>query len=115
MKGNEHKLVQDLIPNYIDGLTSLETTQYIEEHLTSCEDCKKILEDMKTKIQDENHTNLNDKKVKYAKKVNRKLRFLKLLIGIILIALIWLVIDFDRKAMILKSLQSKRKSIYRYG
>ena len=109
MKNNEHKLVQDLFPSYIDGLTSMETTQYIEEHLESCEECKKVLENMKTKIQDENRTDLKDKKVKYAKKVNRKLRFLSLLIWIVLVIIICLVINFDRKAMILRSLQSKRK------
>lgn len=109
MKNNEHKLVQDLFPSYIDGLTSMETTQYIEEHLESCEECKKVLENMKTKIQDENRTDLKDKKVKYAKKVNRKLRFLSLLIWIVLVVIICLVINFDRKAMILRSLQSKRK------
>ena len=90
MKNNEHKLVQDLFPSYIDGLTSMETTQYIEEHLESCEECKKVLENMKTKIQDENRTDLKDKKVKYAKKVNRKLRFLSLLIWIVLYLLLLL-------------------------
>ena len=109
MQYDEHKLVQDLFPSYIDGLTSMETTQYIEEHLESCEECKKVLENMKTKIQDENRTDLKDKKVKYAKKVNRKLRFLSLLIWIVLVVIICLVINFDRKAMILRSLQSKRK------
>lgn len=111
MKNHEHQLVQDLFPSYIDGLTSPETTQYIEEHLTSCQECKNILEEMKTKIQEETHTNLSDKKIQYAKKVNKKLRFLNLLIWIILITVIVLVLDFDRKAIILRNLQSKRKSV----
>lgn len=110
---NEHKLVVDLFPSYIDGLTSSETNLYIEEHLKTCENCKKVLEDMKVKIQEENHTDLNGKKVKYAKKVKRKLKVLGLFIWIILIAVIFLVLDFDRKAIILRSLQSKRKSIFR--
>ena len=41
------KIVQDLLPNYIENLTSEETNTFIEEHLTECEDCKKIYETMK--------------------------------------------------------------------
>ena len=81
---NEHKLVQDLFPSYIDGLLALETKEFVEAHISSCEECKKVLEDMKSKIQEENRTDLNSSKVKFAKKVNRKLRFLSLIIWIIL-------------------------------
>ena len=30
------KVVQDLIPNYVEKLTNEETNKYIEEHLESC-------------------------------------------------------------------------------
>ena len=29
----ECKIVQDLLPNYVDGLTNEETNKYIEEHI----------------------------------------------------------------------------------
>ena len=45
------KIVQDLLPNYIDKLTSKETNTYIEEHVSSCKDCKKILDNMQKDIQ----------------------------------------------------------------
>ncbi|MBR2290133.1 MAG: zf-HC2 domain-containing protein [Clostridia bacterium] len=112
MRKNEHKLVQDLFPSYIDGLTTQETNEYIEEHLETCEECKKILEDMKTKLQEENHTDLNDKKVQYAKKVNKKLKILSLVGWLILIAIVAVVVDFDRKAVILRNLQAMRKSVF---
>ncbi|MBR1540238.1 MAG: zf-HC2 domain-containing protein [Clostridia bacterium] len=104
MKNNEHKLVQDLFPSYIDGLTTSETNAYIEEHLANCGECQKVLENMKTKIQEENHTDLNDAKVRYAKKVNKRLRILKILILIIILAIIVFFADFYRKLMILKKL-----------
>lgn len=104
MKNNEHKLVQDLFPSYIDGLTTSETNAYIEEHLVNCGKCKKVLEDMKTKIQEENHTDLNDTKVRYAKKVNKRLRILKILILFIIFVIIVFLADFYRKLMILKKL-----------
>ena len=35
------KIVQDLLPNYIDGLTNEETNLFIENHLKECSVCKK--------------------------------------------------------------------------
>ncbi len=99
---NEHKLVQDLFPNYIDGLTSEETNKFIEEHISSCETCNQALEKMKTNIIENNHTNLNDKQIKFAKKINKKLKLLKL---VLLIILIIIVGNFTRKFIILKKLE----------
>ena len=38
------KIVQDLLPNYIENLTSEETNIFIEEHLNTCSNCKNIYE-----------------------------------------------------------------------
>mgnify|MGYP005781830921 CR=1 FL=1 len=40
------KIVQDLLPNYIEKLTNEETNAFIEEHLKNCVDCKKLLGNM---------------------------------------------------------------------
>ena len=40
------KLVQDLLPSYIDGVTSEDTKNFVEEHLKECKDCKKYFEEM---------------------------------------------------------------------
>ena len=45
------KIVQDLLPNYIEKLTNEETNQFIEEHLKECDECKKVLENMQKDIQ----------------------------------------------------------------
>ena len=39
-------IVQDLLPNYIEKLTSEDTNQAIEEHLDTCESCKNEYEKM---------------------------------------------------------------------
>lgn len=36
---NHCKIVEDLLPLYIDGLTSEETAQYVREHLAKCPSC----------------------------------------------------------------------------
>ncbi|WP_414053386.1 zf-HC2 domain-containing protein [Macrococcus equi] len=35
-----HSIFQDLLPNYIDGLTSEETNMLMEEHMNQCESCR---------------------------------------------------------------------------
>lgn len=41
MKENKDcKIIQDLLPNYIEKLTTEETNNYIEEHFKICENCK---------------------------------------------------------------------------
>ena len=41
------EVIQDLLPSYIDGLTSPVTNEIIEDHLCTCEECRKLYESMK--------------------------------------------------------------------
>ena len=43
-------VIRDLIPNYIDGLNSVESDRLIEEHLTMCDECKEYYMQMKKGI-----------------------------------------------------------------
>lgn len=76
-KKTECKLVQDLLPNYIEKLTSEETNVFIEKHLKSCEECTKFLNEMNNDLEIELPQN-DDKEVDYIKKYNHKLKSLKL-------------------------------------
>lgn len=40
-------VIADLIPLYIDNTCSKESSELIEEHIKTCEGCKKLLEDMR--------------------------------------------------------------------
>ena len=42
------EIIQDLMPTYIDGLASESTVRMIEEHIAGCDDCRKMLESMKS-------------------------------------------------------------------
>ena len=35
------KIVEDLLPNYMEHLTNDETNNFIEEHLSNCKNCEK--------------------------------------------------------------------------
>ncbi|MFA6809094.1 MAG: zf-HC2 domain-containing protein [Eubacteriales bacterium] len=64
-------IIKDLLPSYIDGLTSTESNLEIEEHLNHCPQCKEIFEQMKGEIRVEN-AEYNKEKIKPFKKLNRK-------------------------------------------
>lgn len=97
------RIIQDLLPTYIEKLTSQETNSYIEEHLKDCSECSKILINMKKNIKIENNK-VDKTEINYFKKYNKKINFLKLIILIIII--IFLII-IGRKALILITLSEK--------
>ena len=103
------KIVQDLLPSYIDKLTSKETNTYIEEHINNCKECKGILDTMQKDIPEENKK-IEKKKIKYIKKYNHKLRMLKIsLLSIVAIIVIVFVAFPGRKMMIIAELQDNFK------
>lgn len=53
------KVVQELLPRYIAGLTSEETNRSVAEHLRECDSCRKIYEDMKATLPEENMSDAN--------------------------------------------------------
>ena len=92
----ECKIVRDLIPNYIDGLTSKESNEYIEKHLKTCDKCTTYLNDMKSNIE------LKDKEtikaeVDYMKKAKKKMNIGKKLLAIISLLFIIVGILFWRE------------------
>ena len=73
------KIVQDLLPNYIENLTSEKTNIFIEEHLKECEECRNILENMKIELKVDVQNRVN-REVKYIKKYNSRIRLLEMII-----------------------------------
>ena len=78
------KIVQDLLPNYIDGLTNEETNLFIEVHLKECSKCKQIFENMKQDLTVDKPAK-DSREVRYIKKYNKKLKILKLAVFFLLI------------------------------
>ena len=97
------KIVQDLLPNYIENLTNEETNRFIEEHLKECPECQKVLENMQKEIK-VSTTKRDDREVKYIKKYNKKLKILKYALLIIILIYVILV---GRRTIIMSSLSGK--------
>lgn len=100
------KIVQDLFPSYIDNLTDIETNNFIKQHLEECDECKKLLEDMKESLS-ENTEKANKRDIKYMKKFNKKLSILLIIIYIIGIIIVASAI---RKIVIVKKLSKAAES-----
>ncbi len=99
------KIVQDLLPNYIEKLTNEETNNYIENHLNECSECKIILENMQKGLKS-NVQNINKREVDYIKKFRNKMKFLKLIL--LTIVLIYVII-IGRRAIIMTELRKTAK------
>lgn len=103
MNEKDCKIIRDIFPSYVDELTNKDTNQYIEEHLKNCEDCKKILENMKKELRIDT-TKKDSKEVNYIKKFNKKMKLFKIiLLGILLI----FILSYARKMIIIVSLNNK--------
>ncbi len=98
----ECKIVQDLLPNFIEKVTTKETNDYIENHLKTCEECQKIYSSMTENLNAKSTT--EEKEVKYLKKFHKQLKVLKI---IILVLLLCFTFSIYRKTFILYSLSNK--------
>lgn len=71
-----HSVFRDLVPSYIENLTSEETNNEIEKHMEQCEDCRQYVKEMQEDLLVE-HTDEKKKEEKgidYFKKVRSKNR-----------------------------------------
>lgn len=66
------EIIRDLLPMYLDGLTSEESNKAIGEHLDGCEPCKEVLERMKSET--EVKAEEVKKKINPFRKFNRKMK-----------------------------------------
>lgn len=93
MKKNEEcKIVRDLLPSCVDKVTDEVTNKFIQNHIQTCEECKKILENMGEEV-------ILDKvkekeKLDYLKKIRRKQGIKIALVTIMLLAMIGLAVLF---------------------
>lgn len=85
-KEMECKIVQDLLPSYIEKLTSSESNDFIERHLKTCDKCKNTLECMSKNIKPNGKIDVKSD-IKYFKKFKFKIGKWKF-ISLILIVLV---------------------------
>ena len=100
------KIVQDLLPNYIDKLTANDTNEFIGEHLKECEECNNVFKNMNEKIERENVDIKQE--INYAKKYNVKYKKIKYTLLIVIWSLIFIILAFYmRKVFIISKIYKK--------
>ena len=90
------EVVQDLLPSYVDGLTSEKTNELVEEHVEVCDQCNAILKGMKSElgcpieIKEEEKKEIDFlKKTREENKKETKRVFLQWAVSFALVAVIW--------------------------
>lgn len=102
MNKKDCKIIQDLLPNYVEGLTNDETNKFVEEHLKECKECNEMFSNMKKefyKKESEEKENVN-----FLKKHKKQIKRLKL---ILLIILAIFIIVIGRRTIIMMQLSSR--------
>ena len=94
MKKNECNVVRDLMPLVLDRVASDESRALVEEHMDSCEECRKQYEEMKADMPEETRAEYEEeqrtivealRKVKRQQK-KRRIRKIALLVAICMLA-----------------------------
>ncbi|WIV11822.1 zf-HC2 domain-containing protein [Proteiniborus sp. MB09-C3] len=109
---NKCELVYDLLPNYINELTSPSTNEFIEEHLNDCTHCKEVYEAM-TKDIEAQEFKAKDR-IDFLGKI-RKSYIIKLAVSLVsIIALmVGLVYFANEKTVSIASEQVTLKGVYK--
>lgn len=66
------EIIRDLLPSYLDGLTSKESNMEIEEHLANCKLCSEILQQMQKELEERGET--EKQKINPFRKFNRRMK-----------------------------------------
>ena len=69
-------IIRDLIPTYLDELTSEETKQMMEAHFAECRECRTILEELREPKRDEKEVYCEEKELDFLKKNKKKSKFI---------------------------------------
>ena len=72
------EIIRDLLPSYVDGLTSEESNREITAHVAECAPCKEILEQMQEEVQ--------EKAPKEKRKINPFRKFNRIMMSAVAVA-----------------------------
>ena len=82
---NECGIVYDLLPNYIEHVTNEASNEFIENHISSCENCRRLYNDLSEEI---NSISNQTKEVNFLKKYKRHLNTLKILLILVIVLIV---------------------------
>ncbi len=115
MKKVECDVIQDLLPSYIDKISTEATNALVEEHLQSCQKCNIALKEM-MKDEDSNLVPDQSEEIDGLKKYNRNMFVLKMIVVILSIFIIFIwgnfIVERVKKGIELKENYEKGQYIF---
>lgn len=107
-------IVNELLPNYIDGLTSKDTTKDIKKHIADCDNCRAIYENMRFAVPKKTDIKNIDPVKKLKAHIRRKKILFSILTCIVLFSAVAFTmkyempLPFDENRMLLTPVQAVR-------
>ena len=83
MKNKSCDVILDLLPLYVDGVCSEESSKFVEEHISKCESCKNLLENMKDDLNISDKTEGFKEEANVIKKVKKKIWIERIVIALV--------------------------------
>lgn len=89
------EVVQDMLPSYVDGLTSDVSNQAVEQHMKTCESCRKLYSEMREPMNGEDVSEINDgqkadskksSEIDYLKKIRKRNR-MRILAAVLIVVI----------------------------
>lgn len=88
------KIVQDLLPNYIENLTDEVTNEYIEEHIAKCPECAKALKAMTKDVNIEIEEIDQHREINYLKGIRKRVKRTIAIVSLVLIIIAGCIIGY---------------------
>jgi len=85
------EIIRDLLPSYVDELTSVESNEAIQEHMEQCEECREILMEMQKEISSGRKKSEEDRDIQPFIKVKRETAR-KMFIAVILTVFVCVIV-----------------------
>lgn len=80
-------IVKDLMPSYAEGICSAATKEYVEEHIRTCEECRRVLEAYRDNVLTDEK--LEQKGVDGLKKIRKKMKLQTIVCYLVLVFLVY--------------------------
>lgn len=115
MNKKECEIVKDLFPGYVEKTLRKGTNKFVEKHVETCEDCKKILDMLEEEKESEKKKEEEEKKVQaakeidYLKKYNKRIKILEI---IAVVLAIFIVLAWTCEFIVNKDIYKKGQVTY---
>ena len=106
MKNGICSMIRDLLPNYMENLTSKTTNKIVEDHLEKCDECKKEYMSMKENINIKGIEN-SKQELNFLGKYAKRMNILKGIIITICVIIILFSINYFYKYSIINKISNK--------